>query len=177
MNLQKTAIAAFALTATAALAGANTSQKSAAEDTRQNQAASSISSSQQGNGSSLQSSASDSQVRLAQQALQQQGHDPGAIDGQLGPNTKKALKSFQQSKGLQASGQIDQQTLAALNVQGNGGMSGMQSSSQETSASSSASPSASASPSSSSASAPSSQSSQSGTSSASSGQQSSGTKY
>jgi peptidoglycan hydrolase-like protein with peptidoglycan-binding domain len=36
----------------------------------------------------------------------------------LGPKTQAAVKSFQQSKGLPASGQLDQRTLTALGVSG-----------------------------------------------------------
>ena len=36
----------------------------------------------------------------------------------MGPQTQKALKEFQTSKGLDASGQLDQQTIAALGVSG-----------------------------------------------------------
>jgi peptidoglycan hydrolase-like protein with peptidoglycan-binding domain len=36
----------------------------------------------------------------------------------MGPETQKALKEFQTSKGINASGQLDQQTLAALGVSG-----------------------------------------------------------
>lgn len=79
-----------------------------------------------GNGSSAP--AGDETVRQAQQALQEKGHDPGPIDGQMGPNTQQALQSFQQAQGLQATGQLDTETLGALGIQGNGapGMSATQ---------------------------------------------------
>jgi surface antigen len=38
------------------------------------------------------------------------------IDGQWGPNTSAAVRNFQRSKGLNASGQLDSTTLAALDV-------------------------------------------------------------
>ena len=56
-------------------------------------------------------------VRSVQQALKDKGHDAGAIDGQMGPSTESALRSFQQAQGLPPSGTLDQQTLSALNVQ------------------------------------------------------------
>lgn len=56
----------------------------------------------------------NAQVSQVQQALIDQGFDIGTVDGQMGPKTKAALKQFQQQKGLQASGKLDQQTLAAL---------------------------------------------------------------
>lgn len=58
-----------------------------------------------------------SDVRQIQQALKDKGFDAGPIDGQLGPQTEQALRSFQQAQGLQATGQIDQKTMAALGVQ------------------------------------------------------------
>lgn len=57
-------------------------------------------------------------VKQAQEKLSAAGHDVGQADGILGPKTQKGLKEFQQSKGLQASGQLDQKTLSALGVSG-----------------------------------------------------------
>jgi peptidoglycan hydrolase-like protein with peptidoglycan-binding domain len=53
-------------------------------------------------------------VARAQEALKQQGHDPGAIDGVYGPRTAAALKAYQQSQQLEATGQLDDATLARL---------------------------------------------------------------
>lgn len=61
-------------------------------------------------------SMSDGSVRTAQAALEAQGYSPGAIDGQMGPNTRSALMKFQQDKGLTPSGTLDSATLAALGV-------------------------------------------------------------
>lgn len=60
--------------------------------------------------------APDSTVKSAQAALEQQGYSPGAVDGQMGPNTRSALMKFQQDKGLTQSGTLDGATLAALGV-------------------------------------------------------------
>jgi surface antigen len=38
------------------------------------------------------------------------------IDGQWGPNTSAAVRNFQRSKGMNASGQLDSATLAALDI-------------------------------------------------------------
>jgi peptidoglycan hydrolase-like protein with peptidoglycan-binding domain len=58
----------------------------------------------------------------AQQQLQQQGYYTNAqIDGRWGPQTRKAVQSFQQAKGLPVTGHLDQQTLGALGVNGQGG--------------------------------------------------------
>jgi peptidoglycan hydrolase-like protein with peptidoglycan-binding domain len=62
-------------------------------------------------------------VRSAQQARKDKGYDTGAIDGQMGPATQGALRSFQQAQGLPQSGHLDQQTLAALGVEGRGAAS------------------------------------------------------
>lgn len=73
-------------------------------------------------------------VKQAQEQLSAMGHDAGPADGIIGPKTQAAVKEFQQSKGLQASGQLDSQTLAALQTGGSestprGQSSGSQSSS------------------------------------------------
>jgi peptidoglycan hydrolase-like protein with peptidoglycan-binding domain len=59
---------------------------------------------------------SSNQIRQVQQALGQKGFKAGRADGKLGPETKQALKSFQQSQGLQVTGQLDQQTMAKLGI-------------------------------------------------------------
>jgi peptidoglycan hydrolase-like protein with peptidoglycan-binding domain len=57
-------------------------------------------------------------VKQVQTKLNEQGHDVGAVDGVIGPKTQKGLKEFQTSKGIKATGQLDQQTLSALGVSG-----------------------------------------------------------
>ena len=54
------------------------------------------------------------QTRMLQQALNSGGLDAGPIDGIMGEKTKQALQKYQSQKGLNASGQVDRQTLAAL---------------------------------------------------------------
>jgi hypothetical protein len=61
--------------------------------------------------------AGDENVREVQQALAQAGHDPGPVDGQMGPSTKRALKDYQQAKGIEATGELDQATTSALGIQ------------------------------------------------------------
>lgn len=58
----------------------------------------------------------ESEVMQVQDALNQQGFDPGPTDGLMGPQTSGALRRFQQAQGIEATGQADQQTLAALGV-------------------------------------------------------------
>jgi Putative peptidoglycan binding domain len=55
-------------------------------------------------------------VRGAQETLQRLGIEVGPIDGILGPQTQAALRNFQQRHGLSQTGQLDQETLRALNV-------------------------------------------------------------
>jgi peptidoglycan hydrolase-like protein with peptidoglycan-binding domain len=54
-------------------------------------------------------------IKQVQEKLSDKGHDVQA-DGVLGPKTQAALKEFQQKEGIQASGRLDQETLAALGV-------------------------------------------------------------
>lgn len=63
-----------------------------------------------------QANLSSDQIRQVQQALDQKGFKAGNADGKLGPETKQALQSFQQSQHLQVTGQPDPQTLAKLGI-------------------------------------------------------------
>ena len=126
---------------------------------------------------SAQSSQSPDVVKQAQEKLSAAGMDAGPADGKAGPKTQAAVKEYQQSKGIKASGKLDQQTLAALGV----GESSGSASSGSSSGSSASSPSSS-SPSSSGASSPSSSSgasspSSSDTSSSSTGSSGKSSKY
>ncbi|HYC43941.1 MAG TPA: peptidoglycan-binding domain-containing protein [Burkholderiales bacterium] len=55
-------------------------------------------------------------VRKVQEKLNAAGHDVGPVDGIAGPRTAQALRSYQQSKGLSATGRLDQETLASLGI-------------------------------------------------------------
>ena len=57
------------------------------------------------------------QVRAIQQALKDKGHDPGEIDGKMGPKTQAALKDFQSKEGLKATGRMDAETMTKLGVE------------------------------------------------------------
>jgi peptidoglycan hydrolase-like protein with peptidoglycan-binding domain len=67
------------------------------------------------------SNLSQDQIMQIQQALSQKGIDVKS-DGKWGPDTRAALRKFQQQNNLQGNGQLDEQTLAQLgvNVQGGG---------------------------------------------------------
>jgi hypothetical protein len=58
------------------------------------------------------------EVRQVQKALDKSGFHAGAPDGRWGPGTRNALKQFQQSKNIQANGELDQQTLTGLGLNG-----------------------------------------------------------
>src|SRR5215470_3652973 len=51
-----------------------------------------------------------------QEALKSQGFSPGIIDGDYGSNTQKAVRQFQEAKGLTANGAVGRETAAALGV-------------------------------------------------------------
>ncbi len=99
--IAKLVIAAFALSATAALATGNKQKSAEAQSglTSQN----------------LQQD--ETLVRQAQQALIDKGFDAGSPSGSVNTKTRAALKKFQQSQGIDASGQLDKTTLAALGIQ------------------------------------------------------------
>lgn len=62
-------------------------------------------------------------VRKAQQALKDKGFDPGPVDGIMGPQTREAVKKFQDKQAdVKATGQLNQQTLSALGVEGGAAM-------------------------------------------------------
>lgn len=56
------------------------------------------------------------QVRKIQQALDKEGFKSGHVDGIWGHETQNAVKQFQQSKQLPATGQLDEQTVADLGL-------------------------------------------------------------
>jgi len=56
-------------------------------------------------------------IQLYQQALENAGFNPGPIDGQLGPRTGMALRSYQTAVGLAPSGAFDKPTLETLSRQ------------------------------------------------------------
>jgi len=65
----------------------------------------------------MSSMATDSStVRNAQSALNDQGYNPGAVDGQWGPSTQSAVRRFQSEHGLSQSGKLDSATLQALGL-------------------------------------------------------------
>jgi hypothetical protein len=56
------------------------------------------------------------ELQQAQTLLKKKGFDVGDVDGVLGPRTRRAVMAFQRQRGLEPSGQIDQQTATALGL-------------------------------------------------------------
>jgi peptidoglycan hydrolase-like protein with peptidoglycan-binding domain len=61
---------------------------------------------------------SQNTIARVQSRLQQAGDYNGAIDGLWGPATEAGVRSYQQQHGLSATGQLDGDTLASLNLGG-----------------------------------------------------------
>jgi peptidoglycan hydrolase-like protein with peptidoglycan-binding domain len=71
---------------------------------------------------------SKDKVKEIQEALKSNGFDPGTADGVIGPKTNQAIRDFQKSKTLQATGRIDERTASALGVDAMGKTGGRSSS-------------------------------------------------
>lgn len=71
---------------------------------------------QQQMGARPSQSMSPNVVRNLQQELSDRGYRVGTVDGIWGPQTQQALSNFQRDRNLQATGQIDRQTMAALGL-------------------------------------------------------------
>ncbi len=57
---------------------------------------------------------SQNQLKQVQEQLKTAGLYKGKADGRMGSETRQAIQQFQQQNGLQATGRLDQQTMAAL---------------------------------------------------------------
>jgi hypothetical protein len=62
------------------------------------------------------SAAAQARLRQVQERLRAAGFSPGALDGRLGPQTRTALRRYQQRKGLPVTGNPDPQTIRALRI-------------------------------------------------------------
>lgn len=71
-------------------------------------------------GQAVQQSQSPDLMKQAQEKLGAMGKDVGTPDGQLNAKTEQALMQYQQENGLQPTGQLDQQTIAALDLNESG---------------------------------------------------------
>ena len=55
-------------------------------------------------------------VKKAQEALKDKGHNPGSMDGVIGPQTRQAIRAFQNANGLKATGRLDTETAEKLEI-------------------------------------------------------------
>jgi TPR repeat protein len=55
-------------------------------------------------------------IRTVQERLHAAGFPPGTIDGTLGPQTRQALRRFQNVQGLRITGDLDEPTLSVLGI-------------------------------------------------------------
>jgi peptidoglycan hydrolase-like protein with peptidoglycan-binding domain len=55
-------------------------------------------------------------MRKVEQALKDQGYDPGTVDGRFDSQSQQALRDFQQQHDLTPTGQPDPATTEALHI-------------------------------------------------------------
>jgi hypothetical protein len=55
-------------------------------------------------------------ISKAQEALRKHGHNPGSVDGMMGPQTRKAIRDFQSASGLKPTGNLDTETAQKLAI-------------------------------------------------------------
>lgn len=67
-------------------------------------------------GVGVASSVDASTIQNAQSSLRNEGYTV-SVDGVWGPQTAAALREFQQERGLSATGELNTETLAALDIQ------------------------------------------------------------
>jgi hypothetical protein len=58
----------------------------------------------------------DQVIANVQTALQEQGYNPGEVDGLLGPQTRAAIADYQRASGLAETAAVDQPTLESLGM-------------------------------------------------------------
>jgi peptidoglycan hydrolase-like protein with peptidoglycan-binding domain len=63
-------------------------------------------------------------IRQAEQQLQAAGFNPGTVDGVVDKDTREAVRKFQQENKLEATGELNQDTLLALKAEGGAGKPG-----------------------------------------------------
>src|SRR5690349_6158575 len=97
---------------------AGAEQSSSAGATKRSSKSSTGTKSMSDTGDAAHSAQSADTVKQVQQALKDKGIDAGPVDGKFGPLTQKGVKQFQEQQKIQATGQINQETLTALGVSG-----------------------------------------------------------
>jgi len=59
---------------------------------------------------------SSSEISKIQHALRDAGYHVGGVDGEWGPNTRQALKDFQEDQGMAATGRLNRRVISALGL-------------------------------------------------------------
>jgi Putative peptidoglycan binding domain len=128
IRMRQIAIALLATTmiGTPVFAASQNQQQPKQQQTNQNQQANQQQAQGNQQGNQTSQNLSRREIRQAQQALNKDGFKVGRADGRLGPETENAIKQFQQSKQIQPSGQLDQQTMADLGLDTSGNAPGAQ---------------------------------------------------
>jgi hypothetical protein len=75
-------------------------------------------SAQQQGAQTIPPAVSERLVRNVQETLKAKGIDAGPVDGIWGPRTHAGLQQFQRAQGIEETGQLNAQTLAALGIPG-----------------------------------------------------------
>ena len=63
-----------------------------------------------------QAAVTQAQIESTQAALKARGFDIAVVDGNLGPQTRAAIRTFQAQQGLKKTGRLDRATLAAIDA-------------------------------------------------------------
>lgn len=108
------AVVALSLTACQGMMGGKDSQQTSSAQTSSAQ----TSQASRTAAAAEQQAVAPDMVREIQRSLGAKGYDAGAPDGIYGASTEQALRRFQRDQKLNATGQLDAQTLAALGVTG-----------------------------------------------------------
>jgi len=69
-----------------------------------------------GRSSTTSNTPSNSTVQQAQQELKDEGYYHGQIDGDMGRQTRQALREYQKVNNLSMTGRLDQNTISSLGV-------------------------------------------------------------
>jgi peptidoglycan hydrolase-like protein with peptidoglycan-binding domain len=73
---------------------------------------------------SARAASSDPRTRQLQQALNDRGYRAGPVDGIMGPQTRSAVREWQRSNNMEATGTPSSQMLSDLNIGSGSGMAG-----------------------------------------------------
>src|SRR4051812_4854940 len=82
--------------------------------------ASAKSSQHSSSGQSASAAMDDESIRHAQEQLSSKGFYTSKVDGKVGPKTRSAIRQFQEQHDLPPTGQLDQQTMSALEAGSSG---------------------------------------------------------